>query len=151
MGKYKVEWSEYNKKATEYKEEKDCEITDADSADEAIELIKQYIFDNTDHEEYPEMRITESGVDLGDIEYCRFTATEIAIRKITLTEYAKMHGINPATARQRAGRGLYTTAEKIGRDWFINPEEPHVDNRIKSGDYKNWRNKSTQNPSDERL
>lgn len=62
--------------------------------------------------------------------------------KITLNEYAKEHNINPATARQRAGRGAYKTAEKIGRDWFIDPNEPHQDNRVKTGEYKNWRNKN---------
>lgn len=61
------------------------------------------------------------------------------MNKILLSEYALLHNINPATARQRAGRGAYKTAEKIGRDWFIDPEEPHIDKRIKSGKYINFR------------
>ena len=61
------------------------------------------------------------------------------MNKILLSEYAKQHGIAPVTARQKAQRGGYQTAEKIGRDWFIDPEEPHNDNRIKSGKYINWR------------
>ncbi|WP_097002726.1 hypothetical protein [Lacrimispora amygdalina] len=63
--------------------------------------------------------------------------------KIPLSEYAKRHYIDPATARQRAGRRSYKTAEKMGRDWFIDEDEPHQDNRVKSGKFKNWRNKPT--------
>jgi hypothetical protein len=63
--------------------------------------------------------------------------------KIPLKEYAEKHGIAPVTARQRAQRGSYKTAEKKGRDWFISPDEPHTDNRIKTGEFKNWRNKTT--------
>ena len=50
---------------------------------------------------------------------------------IPLTEWAKLHGVNPATARQKAGRGMFKTARKIGRDWFINSDEPNTDNRCK--------------------
>lgn len=59
---------------------------------------------------------------------------------ITLKEYAIRNGINPATARQKAGRGGYNTAIKIGRDWMIDDSEPHIDLRVKTGKYKNWRN-----------
>ena len=59
--------------------------------------------------------------------------------KIPLSEYAKQLGKNPVTARQRAARGAFKTAEKIGRDWFIDPNEPWNDNRLKSGKYVNWR------------
>jgi hypothetical protein len=50
---------------------------------------------------------------------------------IPLTEYAKMHGITSVTARQRAARGSFKTARKMGRDWFIDKNEPYVDNRFK--------------------
>lgn len=50
---------------------------------------------------------------------------------ITLKEYATRVGIDPATARQRAARGAYKTAVKLGRDWFIEENEPHIDNRFK--------------------
>ncbi len=60
---------------------------------------------------------------------------------ITLKEYAQRHGKNPATARQRAGRGAFKTAVKIGRDWFIDDSEVWEDNRLKSGDYVGWRDK----------
>lgn len=62
---------------------------------------------------------------------------------ITLKEWAITHGISPATARQKAGRGGFETAKKIGRDWFIDENEEHIDGRVKSGKYKNWRKGST--------
>lgn len=49
--------------------------------------------------------------------------------KITLKEWAIRHGIDPATARQKALRGGFQTAEKVGRDWMIDADEPHVDLR----------------------
>ena len=51
--------------------------------------------------------------------------------KITLKEYALLHKRNPATVRQKAIRGGFKTAEKIGRDWFIDKEEPYSDLRKK--------------------
>ena len=52
---------------------------------------------------------------------------------ISLAEYAKMHGITGDTARQRAARGVFKTARKIGRNWVIEKNEPYVDNRFKKG------------------
>lgn len=66
---------------------------------------------------------------------------------IALAEYARKHGRDPATARQRAGRGAFKTAVKIGRDWLIDSEEPWEDARIRTGDYINARKKSTENSS----
>ena len=51
---------------------------------------------------------------------------------ISLKEWASAHGIDPATARQRAGRGAFQTAKKIGRDWVIDKNEPLIDHRRKS-------------------
>lgn len=56
---------------------------------------------------------------------------------ISLAEYAKLNGIDPSTVRQRAFRGAYQTARKIGRNWVIDKNEPHVDHRVKSGRYAN--------------
>jgi len=50
---------------------------------------------------------------------------------IGLTEYAKLHGITGDTARQRAARGVFKTARKIGRNWVIEKNEPYIDNRFK--------------------
>ena len=60
---------------------------------------------------------------------------------ITLKEYAIRLGKDPAVARQKANRNGFKTAQKIGRDWFIDEDEPYEDNREKSGKYKNWRKK----------
>ena len=44
---------------------------------------------------------------------------------ISLVEYAKMHGIHDAHARKLAAKGAYKTAQKIGRNWIIDKNEPH--------------------------
>lgn len=58
------------------------------------------------------------------------------VKMITLKEWAIAHGMKPASARQKAGRGGFKTARKIGRDWFIDENEENPDNRVKSGKYK---------------
>ena len=60
---------------------------------------------------------------------------------ISLVEYAKIHGLDTSTVRQRASRGSYRTARKIGRNWVIDKNEPHIDNRVKSGNFFGWRDK----------
>ena len=60
---------------------------------------------------------------------------------ISLKEYAAKHGKHPVSVRQKAARGGFQTAQKIGRDWIIDENEPYEDNRLKSGDYVNWRKK----------
>ncbi|HIV16553.1 MAG TPA: hypothetical protein IAB17_01020 [Candidatus Alectryocaccobium stercorigallinarum] len=50
---------------------------------------------------------------------------------IPLKEWAARNGISPATARQKAGRGAFLTARKVGRDWMISAAEPNPDHRIK--------------------
>jgi len=55
---------------------------------------------------------------------------------ISLTEYAKMHGKETSTVRQKALRGGFKTARKIGRNWVIDRNEPYADGREKSGKYK---------------
>ena len=64
---------------------------------------------------------------------------------IPLKEYAERLGKNPVTARQKALRGGFKTAQKMGRDWFIDEDEPYEDNRIKSGDYIGFRDKLKKN------
>ena len=51
---------------------------------------------------------------------------------ITLKEWAQAHGIHPDTARQRALRGAFKTAEKIGNLWIIKADEELIDHRRKS-------------------
>ena len=62
---------------------------------------------------------------------------------ITLKEYAERHGKLLDLLRQKANRNGFETAQKIGRDWFIDEDEPLEDRRIKSGQYKDWRKKKT--------
>lgn len=61
---------------------------------------------------------------------------------ISLPEYAEKHGKSPDSVRQKALRGGFTSAHKIGRNWVIDEDEPYLDNREKSGEYKNWRKKN---------
>lgn len=51
---------------------------------------------------------------------------------ISLAEWADLNGISPETARQRAIRGAFKTAVKIGRNWLISSAEPLVDHRKKT-------------------
>lgn len=60
---------------------------------------------------------------------------------ISLAEYASIHSVTPDAVRRRAGLGQFATARKIGRNWVIDKNEPYIDNRIKSGEYRNWRKK----------
>ena len=55
---------------------------------------------------------------------------------ISLLEYAKIHKKSPVSVRQKAARGGFKTARKIGRNWVIDSDEPYTDNRVKSGKYK---------------
>lgn len=52
-------------------------------------------------------------------------------RDIPLIEWAVNHGMDPSTARQKARRGKFTTAHKVGRDWMISELEPNVDHRYR--------------------
>jgi hypothetical protein len=49
--------------------------------------------------------------------------------EIALTEYAERNHRNPATVRQKALRGGFKTARRVGRDWMIDEDEPYTDNR----------------------
>ena len=50
---------------------------------------------------------------------------------ISLVEYAKIHGRDPATVRQMALRGGFQTARKIGSKWVIEDYEEYPDHRKK--------------------
>ena len=54
---------------------------------------------------------------------------------ITLKEYAQRQGRNLDIVRQKALRGGFRTAKKLGRDWFIDEDEPYIDGRVTSGKY----------------
>ena len=57
---------------------------------------------------------------------------------ISLAEYAEKHGKCQESARKMAQRGGFQTAQKIGRNWVIDSEEPWLDRRVKTGEYIGW-------------
>ena len=58
---------------------------------------------------------------------------------ISIKEYAERNGRSASYMRRKALNGGFKTAVKIGRDWLIDDGEPLTDNRIKSGEYIDWR------------
>lgn len=48
---------------------------------------------------------------------------------IPIKEYAKIHGKDLSSVRQKCQRGGFSTAQKIGRDWFIDDSEDYSDRR----------------------
>ena len=63
---------------------------------------------------------------------------------ITLKEFAERNGRSADSARQKANRGGFRTAQKIGRDWLIDEDEHYSDNREKSGEYKKLEKKAEE-------
>lgn len=57
---------------------------------------------------------------------------------ISLAQYAEKHGKCHESARKMAQRGGFRTAQKIGRNWVIDSEEPWPDRRVKTGEYIGW-------------
>lgn len=55
---------------------------------------------------------------------------------ISLKEYAELYGVTPDTVRQKVLRGGFKSAQKIGRNWVIDKNEPYEDNRAKGGTIK---------------
>lgn len=53
---------------------------------------------------------------------------------ISLAEYAAKHDKTPVSVRQKAVRGGFKTAQKIGRNWVIDEDEPYTDLRQKPDD-----------------
>lgn len=48
---------------------------------------------------------------------------------ISLAEYAKRHGRTADSVRQKVLRGGFKTAQKVGRNWLIEEDEPYMDER----------------------
>lgn len=65
---------------------------------------------------------------------------------ITLKEYAERIGKDRGVVYQKYQRGGFQTAKKMGRDIWIDVEEPYIDERVRSGKYVGWRSdfKSTR-------
>ena len=55
---------------------------------------------------------------------------------IPLKEYARRLNKNPDNARHLAQRGSFASAQKLGRDWLVDEDEPWPDRRVKTGAYK---------------
>jgi hypothetical protein len=66
---------------------------------------------------------------------------------ISINEYAAKIGKAPTTIRQKCQRGTLPGAVKIGRDWLIPADAPYPDNRVKSGEYRDWR-KQKETPAE---
>ncbi|MBO4394779.1 MAG: hypothetical protein J5819_00335 [Eubacterium sp.] len=60
---------------------------------------------------------------------------------VSLSEYAAIHGIPTDTAKSARRQGRFKTAIKIGRNWCVDKNEILSDNRVKTGEYRNWRKK----------
>ena len=58
---------------------------------------------------------------------------------ITLKEYAERLGKERSVVYMKYRRGRFATARKMGRDIWIDENEPYVDSRVKSGRYVGWR------------
>ncbi|MDD2268211.1 MAG: hypothetical protein PHY15_01520 [Eubacteriales bacterium] len=50
---------------------------------------------------------------------------------ISLAEYAELHGKAQISVQQKARRGGFKTAKKVGRNWVISKDEPYTDLREK--------------------
>ena len=68
---------------------------------------------------------------------------------IPIAEYAARVSRAVSSVRQKCQRGTLPGAVKLGRDWFIPPDAPYPDERIRSGKYLGARRSdSSASPSD---
>lgn len=64
------------------------------------------------------------------------------MKLMTLKEYAKKQGVHPSTVQQKIQRGNLPEAQKVGKIWLIPENAKYVDNRLTSGKYIGWREKT---------
>jgi hypothetical protein len=62
---------------------------------------------------------------------------------IPIAAYAARIGLTANAIRRRCIRGTLPGV-KMGRDWFIPADTPYTDNRVKTGEYKDWRKKPAE-------
>lgn len=64
---------------------------------------------------------------------------------MSITEIAEKWGISPRRVRVLCANGRIEGAAKLGREWAIpvDAERP-TDERVTTGEYKNWRKKSVE-------
>ena len=66
---------------------------------------------------------------------------------MSVTEFCRKYGKDPGNVRRMIARGRIP-AFKIGNQWVIPADaEPPADQRVRSGNYRNWR-KKTPEPSE---
>lgn len=58
---------------------------------------------------------------------------------ITLKEYAQRLGKPRNTVYRKYENGGLKTARKMGRDIWVDEDEPYIDARVRTGRYVNWR------------
>lgn len=59
---------------------------------------------------------------------------------ISVTEFSKLHNLDPGQIRKLLASDRIPGATKIGNQWAIPADaEKPTDARVKSGKYKNWR------------
>lgn len=64
---------------------------------------------------------------------------------VTVTEMAKKWGLKPRTVQIMCSDGKIDGVTKFGRSWAIPADaEKPTDNRITSGEYRNWRKKKLE-------
>ena len=64
---------------------------------------------------------------------------------VTVTEMAKTWGLKPRTVQIMCSDGKIEGVTKFGRSWAIPADaEKPTDNRITSGEYRNWRKKKLE-------
>lgn len=63
---------------------------------------------------------------------------------LSVTEFCARHGKDPGNVRRLIQQGRIP-AQRIGNQWAIPADaQPPADKRVKSGQYKNWRKKATE-------
>lgn len=86
----------------------------------------------------------------GDYEIFPFVYFQYGLEKngmnmghmMRLNDYAAKVGKAPRSVRQKCQLGTLPGAVKFAGDWMIPADAPYTDNRIKSGEYKNWRDRA---------
>ena len=67
---------------------------------------------------------------------------------LSVTEFCEKFGKDPGNVRRLIQQGRIP-AQRIGKQWAIPADVvPPADKRVKSGKYKDWRNKGTPPPED---
>ena len=80
-----------------------------------------------------------------DIEWENPNGAVISDGLISIKQYAINHGKHPSSVRYMVSRGCFQTAQRAGREWLIDKDEPYPDNRVKDGKYIGWRKPKDRN------